>query len=146
MRTSYESLIDRQRKEFNDLPITYAFGGKDEINKAVKRLGANDISECCTIFDHGDIVKKVDKSKVLETMKQHDKELREAMKDDNFAYEAFLYEMDNHEYAINWSGDEDVLGCFGMTVEDLRALGLQCIYETARREHMRKAHEEWGII
>lgn len=146
MRITYEELSDRQRKEFNDLPITYAFGSGKQLDEAIKRLGANDISECCSIFGHGDIVKKSDANKVIELMKRHDKELKEAMKDDKFAYEAFLYEMDNHEYAINWSGDEDVLSCFGMTTDDLEKLGLQCVYEKARREHFRKAHEEWDMI
>jgi hypothetical protein len=31
----------------------------------------------------------------------------------NFAYEAFEYEMYNHEYPINWQGDWDVCSCFG---------------------------------
>lgn len=39
-------------------------------------------------------------------------ELSELMKDKTFATEAFLYEMNNHEYAINWQGDYDVCSCF----------------------------------
>lgn len=33
---------------------------------------------------------------------------------DNFDYweSAFLYEMDNHEYGINWQADYDVISCF----------------------------------
>lgn len=39
---------------------------------------------------------------------------REEMKDDfNFHVGAFMYEMANHEYAINWQGNWDVLSCFG---------------------------------
>ena len=33
--------------------------------------------------------------------------------EDGFAYEAFEYEMYNHEYPINWQGDWDVCSCFG---------------------------------
>ena len=138
MRTAYEELSERQRKEFNDLPITYAFSD-EQLKEALDRLGAKDISECCTIFGHGDIVKKEDASKVIETMKRHNKELHEAMKDPEFAYDAFLYEMCNHEYAINWSADEDVLSCFGMTEIDLEKLGLQCVYQTARRKYFELA-------
>lgn len=138
MKTTYEELTERQRKEYNELPITYAFGDK-QLEEALNRLGATDISECCTIFGHGDIVKKVDAHKVIETVKRHDKELREAMKDPEFAYGAFLYEMCNHEYAINWSADEDVLSCFNMTEDDLEKLGLQCVYQTARRKYFELA-------
>ena len=39
---------------------------------------------------------------------------REEMKDDfSFNVGAFMYEMANHEYAINWQGNWDVLSCFG---------------------------------
>ena len=67
----------------------------------------------------------------------HNKEIHDLLaSDDNIAYETFVYEMDNHEYAINWDGDYDVLCSLGMDKEDLEKMGLQCIYETARREHM----------
>lgn len=139
----YEELKDRQQKEFNDLPITYAFGN-DQLEEAIKRLGAKDISECCTIFGHGDVVKKENVSKVMKTIKRHNKELTEAMKDPEFAYDAFLYEMCNHEYGINWDGDFDVLNCFGMKEEDLDKLGLQCVYQTARRKYFELAYEnDW---
>lgn len=140
MRTAYEELTERQRDEFNALPITYAFGD-DQLKEALDRLGTNDISECCTIFGHGDIVKKENARKVIEVMKRHNKELYEAMKDPEFAYDAFLYEMCNHEYAINWSADEDVLGCFSMTEDDLRNMGLQLIYQKARRRYFELADE-----
>lgn len=138
MKTAYEELSERQRKEFNDLPIAYAFSD-EQLKDALDRLGATDISECRTIFGHGDIVKKENARKVVETMKRHNKELREAMKDPEFAYDAFLYEMCNHEYAINWSADEDVLNCFNMTDDDLEKLGLQCVYLTARRKYFELA-------
>ena len=54
--------------------------------------------------------------------------------------------MDNHEYAINWDGDDDVLGCLGMTYDNLVDWDLLGVYLQARREHMRKAHEEWELF
>ena len=79
-------------------------------------------------------------------LKRHTKEVQDKLKSDpDFAEAAFLYEMDNHEYAINWDGDDDVLSCFGMDYEDLLAWGLQTPYELARRKHY-KHMEEWGEI
>ena len=79
-------------------------------------------------------------------LKRHTKEVQDKLKTDpEFAEAAFLYEMDNHEYAINYDGDDDVLRCFGMDYEDLRAAGLQAVYETARRKHF-KNMEEWGVL
>lgn len=143
MKTAYEKLTDRQRKEFNELPIAYAFND-EQLKEALERLGVNDISECCTIFGHGDIVKKENAHKVIDTMKRHNQEIHEAMKDPEFAYDAFLYEMKNHEYAINWSADEDVLSCFGMDTDDLEKMGLQCVYQIARRKYFELADEnDW---
>ena len=59
-----------------------------------------------------------------------------------FAYR----EMDNHEYAINLDGDEDVLDSLVLTREELKEFGLEEAYQNARRKHMKRAGEEWGII
>ena len=78
-------------------------------------------------------------------MKRHAKELNEAMLDKDFAEASFLYEMNNHEYAINWSADEDVLDCFSMSFEELRKLGLTDAYRRSRYAHMKNA-QKWGMI
>jgi hypothetical protein len=53
--------------------------------------------------------------------------------------------MDNHEFAINWDGDADVLSCFNMSMEDVEKYGLGNAYAKARRQHMKNA-QEWGVI
>ena len=59
-----------------------------------------------------------------------DEYIDEALKDEEFAEAAFLYEMDNHEYAINWSGDADVLACFNIDEKELINMGLGDAYRT----------------
>lgn len=142
---TYHELTNRQREEINNFPIAYAFNEKQLI-EALDKLGVKDILECVSVMGHGDIVKKSDAPKLIAMFKRHTKELQEALKNKEFAYEAFLYEMDNHEYAINWDGDDDVLACFAMDYKDLKQMGLVDVYNLARKEHMRKAHEEWEII
>lgn len=78
-------------------------------------------------------------------MKRHTSEIKEAMKDPDFAEPAFRYEMDNHEYAINWDGDDDVLGCFNLEYEDLQKMNLVDAYRRARNGHM-KHMEKLGVI
>lgn len=88
-------------------------------------------------MNHGDIMLKKDAKRFIEMLRRHNKEIHDLLaSDDNISYETFVYEMDNHEYAINWNGYYDVLCSLGMDKEDLEKMGLQCIYETARREHM----------
>ena len=140
---AYLELKGKHEKEMNDFPIAYAFDGK-QLEEALDKLGATK-EECVTVFNMGDIMKKVDVPKFKAMLMRHKEELFEAMKDNDFAEGAFLYEMDNHEYAINWSGDEDVLACFNMNTAMIREMGLVDAYNRARHQHMKNA-EEWGMI
>lgn len=144
MRQAYLNLQKKHQQEISDFPIAYAFS-EQQLQEALVKLGAKSKEECITIFGHGDIVKRENAKPFLDLLKRQSKELEEAMKDKEFAEAAFLYEMDNHEYAINWSGDEDVLACFGMSFDDLKKLGLESAYRSARNQHMKNA-EEWEMI
>jgi hypothetical protein len=98
------------------------------------------------VFGHGDIVKRENAKALIKLLERHTKELREKLKEDEeFAEAAFLWEMDNHEYAINWDGDADVLDRFSLDWEMLRKFGLHHAYDRARRQHMKNA-EKWGMI
>lgn len=81
----------------------------------------------------------------LTELKRHTEEIHEALKDEEFAEAAFLYEMDNHEYAINWDGDADVLACFAIDEKWVIEHGLDGAYRRARRAHMKHA-QEWEMI
>lgn len=144
MRQAYLNLQKKHQQEISDFPIAYAFS-EEQLQEALVKLGAKSKDECITIFGHGDIVKRENAKPFLDLLKRQSKELEEAMKDKEFAEAAFLYEMDNHEYAINWSGDEDVLACFGMSFDDLKKLDLESAYRSARNQHMKNA-EEWEMI
>ena len=143
-RDEYLELKKKHQKEFEDFPIAYAFNDK-QLEEALEKLGATK-EECVTVFGHGDIVKRTDAKTLVKMLENQTKELREKMKTDKeFAYEAFLYEMDNHEYAINWSGDEDVLDCLNLNWDMIRKWGLQLVYDRARTQHMKNA-QEWEMI
>ena len=144
-KQEYLDLKKKHEQELNDFPIAYAFND-EQLKEALKKLGATK-EECVTVFGHGDIVKKENAPKFIAMLKRHTKEVREALiADVDFAIAAFLYEMNNHEYCINYDGDGDVLGCFGLEWDDLEKLNLETAYRIARKEHMRIAHEEWEVI
>ena len=143
-RQEYLDFKKRQQKEFEDFPIAYAFNDK-QLEEALEKLGATK-EECISVFGHGDIVRRQDAKDLVKLFARHDKELKEKLKfDPEFAYEAFLYEMDNHEYANNWSADEDVLAELSIDFMFIRKNGLQMVYDQARNQHMKHA-EEWGMI
>ena len=141
---AYVELKKRQQKELEDFPIAYAFSNK-QLEEALVKLGADSAAECVTVFGHGDIVKRSDAPKLVDIMRRHTEEIRDAMRDEEFAEAAFLYEMDNHEYAINWSGDEDVLAAVCLDNKLLKEYGLKDAYRRATRAHMKNA-VEWGMI
>ena len=142
----YLDLKKRHEQELTDFPIAYAFND-EQLKEALKKLGVKSVYECVTVFGHGDIVKKGDAKKFIDLLKRHTQEVKDALfADKDFAYAAILYEMNNHEYCINYDGDDEVLRCFGLEWEDLKTYGLENAYRLARNEHMRLAHEEWDLI
>lgn len=127
----YLDLVERLRKEIEAFPL----------KRALEKLGANDISECVTISGVGDIVLKKDAPRFMQMIKDQHNETMDALKDKDFTLAAFLYEMDNHEYTINYDGNGNVLGCFGLEADDLEKMGLETVYQLARKklfDHMRE--------
>lgn len=141
-RQEYLDLKQRHQKEVEDFPIAYAFNGK-QLKEAIEKLGAT--KHEVTTLGYGTVIKRSDIPAFEELLEDHRHELKLAMEDKEFAYEAFLYEMDNHEYAINWSGDDDVLECFNLIYDELDGLGLKEVYQRAARQHMKHARE-WEMI
>lgn len=142
MRQAYLDIQKRQQKELEDFPIAYAFN-KEQLDEALRKLGVNSVTECVSVMGHGDVVKRTDAPKLLAMLHRHTKELQDAMKNEEFAEAAFLYEMDNHEYAINWDGDADVLSALCLDEKMLVEFGLEDAYRRARRAHMKHV-EEWN--
>ena len=143
-KQEYLDLKSRHQKEFEEFPIAYAFND-EQLKEALAKLGATK-EECVTVFGHGDIVKRENAKALIALLDRQDKELKQQLrKDPEFAKEAFLYEMDNHEYAINWSADEDVLAAFNISWDFIKKHGLRMAYDQARKEHMEHA-EKWGMI
>ena len=101
---TYRELFDRQQKEVNDFPIAYAFN-EEQLKQALEKLGAKDVSECVTYLNMGDVMLKKDIPAFEAMMERHREEMLEALKDKEFAYEAFVYEMDNHEYEAEECAD-----------------------------------------
>lgn len=140
---AYLDMMKKQQQELTDFPVAYAFSDK-QLEEALAKLGATK-EECCTYLNIGDVMKKTDVPAFKAMLRRHTEELQNAMKNKEFAEAAFRYEMDNHEYAINWSGDEDVLAALCLDTKLLKEYGLEDAYCHARNEHMR-CMEELGVI
>src|SRR5574344_210153 len=105
---TYEEYKNKKQEEFNDLPIFYAFSNEQfEAAMNERGLTLKDTDKIFKLGDTGGFYLKKDAEIIRAYFSKQD-ELSELMKDKTFATEAFLYEMNNHEYAINWQGDYDV--------------------------------------
>lgn len=109
---TYEEYKNKKQEEFNALPIFYAFSN-EQFEEAMNERGLTlkDTDKIFKLGDTGGFYLKKD-AEVVRAYFSNKDELPELMKDRKFATEAFLYEMNNHEYAINWEGDYDVCNCF----------------------------------
>ena len=106
----YKRMAD---EEVNKLPIFFAFTKyrfREEMEK--RGLTENDTDKIYS-FGPGGYYLREDRDTIDEWIKKQNK-LYEMMREYDFAYGAFYYEMGNHEYHINYyQGDWDVCSCFG---------------------------------
>lgn len=156
---TYKEYREQREKEMNELPIFWAFSTEQFMEEMKKRTRATTVEGAAKLvyrFGNGGFYLKTDAQKVRDYFNKPD-QLPELMKDYNFAFDAILYEMNNHEYAINWQADWDVCSCFGHvdysdTEDELQRyfdqLGWEdttrCAYFAAKKEHYKMAEEnEW---
>lgn len=153
---TYEEYKNERQRSFNALPVFYAFS-KEQFKKAMEERGLteNDTDKVRHWYGGGFYLVK-DQHIIAEWIRedQNGDKLKELMQNSYFAEGAFLYEMNNHEYAINWQGDWDVCSCFGECKYDeykdyddyLTELGygdkIIQAYKRARIRHMKLA-ESW---
>jgi hypothetical protein len=117
MKETYKEINKRHQDEINKLPLYWAFG-KDQWLNLLAELGLTEENAAEHLVNaFGAIVRKEDVPMIAETLERHHAEMQEAMKDLEFFEEATLYEMNNHEYAINLQGDYDVINALGFDVE-----------------------------
>ena len=156
---TYQEYKDKAQKEFDELPIFFAFG-REQFKAAMEARGLteNDTDKIYRLGDSGGYYLRSDAPIIRAFFEKdkNDKTLDELMKDHDFAVSAFRYEMDNHEYAINYyQGDWEVVGCFSkkpLEFSDdknykdyLYDAGMEDLipwYQEARNSHF-KAAEDW---
>jgi len=108
---NYQEYREKRQKEFDELPIFYAFNDKQfEEALAERGLTLNNLDQLYKLPAGGFYLKK-DHEKIKAFFEQPD-QLPELMKNFDFAESAFYYEMCNHEYIYNWEADYDVISCF----------------------------------
>lgn len=90
--------------------ISIFFIGSDEERASLQEKTKNMFysAPALAYFNDAETVEKIDK---LYIKLQEERE--KVQTSYNYMYTAFLHELWNHEYIINWQGDWDVFSCFG---------------------------------
>ena len=156
---TYQEYKKMAQKKFDDLPIFFAFSNKQLFEALEARgLTKDDTDKIYRLGDTGGFYLKSDAEiiRAYFNKDKNDQTLRDLMRDHDFAVSAFRYEMDNHEYAINYyQGDWEVVGCFSKVslkyeedkdyVDYLTEAGMADLipwYKEARASHY-EAAKDW---
>lgn len=159
MNETYQQMKARHQEEFNALPLFYAFT-TEQFDEALSKRGLDRKTMpagTVTRLSAGGFCLTSDKDRILKTAERMAAEVAAELEDYDFAYGAFLFEMGNHEYFINYQGAWDVLSCFGLdddvseyeeckgALEYMRDMGLkpstQRAFFDAAEEHYRQFEE-----
>ena len=119
----YMEMRDRQQKEFNALPLGFAFGQK-QFDEMMRGWGLDPEKDTGKIYSigAGGYIQKKDVELLRQTSKRHKEEMEAAIAGgktgEGFIYQMFLCELDNHEYG--YTGDtSDTLEALGYTAEQV---------------------------
>ena len=138
MSNKYRELKAKQEAELHAFPIKWAFSDK-QFTEGMVALGLDpsETDKVCGI-GAGGFIRKTDREALEGMSAKHANELREAMQNTEFAYDALDYELGNHEYCYTWD-TEDALTALNLTDEEVCSNPV--LYEALKRA--KAAQKEW---
>lgn len=117
----YNEMRERHQKSINEFEgLGFAFS-EEQFNEMCKELGIEpkDAKEkLYRIGSIGGFVLKDRNDALKELLNKNTAELEKAMKDEDFVFDAFNYELSNHEYIVTYDAT-DALEALGLTNEDI---------------------------
>ena len=108
---TYQEMRARFQRDFDDFPFLFAYSN-EQFDRALAERGWSE-ADLIRIMPGG-FIHKQDARRLRKMTDDHDRELHERMAERDFAVQAFIFEMGNHEYHLDtWQGDWDVCSMFG---------------------------------
>ena len=95
MNMTYKQLKDNHSKDFDNFPIFFAFNS-EQLEKGLAKLRTT--KENIVSVGMGGFVAKEHTGDFRKMLDNHNNEMMESLKDDNFLIDALTYELNNHEY------------------------------------------------
>jgi hypothetical protein len=116
----YRELRKKQEQELNNFPMFFAFNNEQFI-KGMHKLGlsSKDTDKIISL-NSGGYIRKTDKQAYNDMFKRFEAEHNKAMLDNKYLYDAFSYELANHEYGVTYD-ITDTLHALDLTVEQVNA-------------------------
>ena len=145
---TYQEFNRERQNNLNRLPIRWAFG-EEQLDKVLEDWGItrNEMIDKCRPLAGGIYLKS--EQPLVDEILSKDEEYRDKLhrlmeEDEDFAVDAFYYEMCNHEYFLDYyEGDYNVCECFGNCeygdFKDYRDYLSECEYSEKVAQSFRKA-------
>jgi len=132
----YTDLKEKHTKIVNKFPQFFAFSN-EQLEKGLKKLNVTKEEICST--GYGGFIRKIDKKAYGDMWLKISKETEEAQKDDLYLFQAFLYELANHEFCITCDY-EDTLSSLGFEYEKMTKRELE-ILKKAKSEYLNNCED-----
>lgn len=116
---NYQEMMDRNAEELGEFKIFYAFSNK-QLKEGLAKFGLTEEEGSMQLYKTpgGGFIFRTDANKWESMFVRWDKELIESMKGEDFAINALIYELKNHEYC--YTGEtEEALRSLGLTLEKI---------------------------
>lgn len=118
--SKYTELKSKHQKEVDAFPFGFAFSQK-QFDEMMSKWGLTpDDTDKIYKIGGGGYIRKSDSEAMENMFARHEAERKAAMQDEEFAFEAFNYELGNHEYCITGELD-DTLDALGLTINEVNA-------------------------
>jgi hypothetical protein len=135
MNNLYVEFKERKQEKINDFDMFFAFDNK-QLENGLEKLNVNK-NEIVSIGMNG-FIRKTDVQKFKNMLNNFKEEHTKNMKNDDYVYHMFKYEMANHEYIITYD-DEEILEVCNVNenqfIEDER---MKSIYVKAKNDYIKE--------
>ena len=135
MNNLYVEFKERKQEKINNFDMFFAFDNK-QLENGLEKLNVNK-NEIVSIGVNG-FIRKSDVQKFKNMLNNFKEEHTKNMKNDDYVYHMFKYEMANHEYIITYD-DEEILEVCNVNenqfIEDER---MKSIYVKAKNDYIKE--------
>ena len=134
MKNLYVELQDKHQAEYNAFPMIFAFSN-EQFNEGLKKLDAT--PKEIVSLGYGSYIRKADVSDFEKMITRLNNEKSEMLNNnDRYTYQAFLYELANHEYGYTYD-IEPTLQALNLTADQVaNDHRLVSILNDARTEYL----------